>query len=306
MKTAVLTLVLARLIAAAASKCTTNFCLNGSNCGHIKCAGCQFTCSGQCTVRDGKSCKAWCSPNHCSEPACALCIHCRPGLGKKCPLGTFKDVTSTMFSKDPTYWNQPNHSGMPYFHENPPVFVDLNGDNVPDYFNTLHGHKIPNDIEYLDNRMELALTMKSQSNDGMQYLDSISERIIFNDDPADYASSTNFIDAHGQNIVDLDGDGVLDIYIASGGYRGLPAENPSEFDNMLLFGEVSVDAKTGEEITIFRGGRTQARESGINARLGRGRFNYILGKKGQQSSDWIATWKFWAIFSLSELCSFYL
>ena len=243
--------------------CLTSYCLNGSNCGTLKCAGCEFTCSNQCNLKP-KGCAPWCKPEDCGKgQGCDSCLSCKPRKKKTCSLGTFTDVTEQMFSKNETYWYQAVHSGMPYKDESSPLLVDLDGDNVLDYFDSLHGHRIDSEELYLNNRMELALTKKSNSasNDKTQYLDPIGDRRMFEDDPDDYDSNIHFIDPHGQNIVDLDGDGILDLYIASGGFSGLPAENAAVFDNFLLFGE-----KTANGDTIFRGGRTQAQRSGVHAR----------------------------------------
>ena len=127
---------------------------------------------------------------------------------------------------------------MPYMHESAPLFVDLDGDNVLDYFNSLHGHRIVDEAGRLDNRMELALTVDANDGSGGQYLDPVPGRIIIEDDPEEFtADDAFFIDPHGQNIVDLDGDGILDLYITSGGFSGLQPSKPAMFDNFLLFGE---------------------------------------------------------------------
>jgi hypothetical protein len=138
----------------------------------------------------------------------------------------------------------------------------------------MHGHKIVDPSGSLNNRMELALTKPSPNETGKQILESIAERIVFEDDPQDFFSEEiSFIDAHGQNMLDLDGDGIIDLYIAQGGRYGLPTDNPAMFDNFLLFGE-----KNENDEILFRGGRTQALKSGVNMRHGRGRISYMLGK----------------------------
>jgi hypothetical protein len=159
-------------------------------------------------------------------------------------------------------------------HQNTPVFIDLDGDGVLDYFNSMHGHRIVDESGSLNNRMELALIKPSPSDDNKQILESIAERIIFEDDPDDFFDENIFfIDAHGQNIIDLDGDGILDLYISQGGRFGTPVDNPAIFDNFLLFGE-----KNSNGDTLFRGGRSQALKSGVNMRHARGRITYMLGK----------------------------
>lgn len=88
-------------------------------------------------------------------------------------------------------------------HESSPLFVDLDGDNVLDYFNSLHGHRIVNETGSLNNRMELAFTRNDDGSSG-QYLDPFPGLIIIEDDPTEFtAEDIFFIDPHGQNIVDL-------------------------------------------------------------------------------------------------------
>ena len=154
--------------------------------------------------------------------------------------------------------------------------IDLNGDGVLDYFDSMHGHRIVDEGGRLDNRMEIAIAEIDSSDEGnIEYsLNPFPGRIIIEDDPEDFTSTDIFfIDPHGQNIVDLDGDGILDLYITSGGYSGLPPETPAAFDNFLLFGE-----KNDAGDTIFRGGRTLASQAGVNMRDGRGRVNHMLGE----------------------------
>ena len=272
----------------AEAKCDEEFCLDGSNCIDDRCAGCvEFTCSDhQCNFNNVVSCGIQCQKSDCdSNSNCSGCQFCsnqsRANEKAKCPLGTFTDVTDSMFSQDPSYWYQPTHSGMPYVHGSSPLFIDLNGDGYLDYFNSLHGHKIENEDGTLDGRMELALTALSPEGDGELVLESIAERIIFEDNPEDFTNlDMNWIDAHGQNILDLDGDGILDLYIAQGSNQGLPLDNPAALDNFLFFGELDDNGEVW-----FRGGRTQAAASGVQMRSGRGRFNYMLGKWYDRCSD---------------------
>jgi len=262
------------------STCDIGFCIDGTNCHDIRCSGCDFTCGGQCLINNKRTCRTWCKTDSCGEKTCAGCIFCN-GNESKCPLATFQDVSISMFSQDPSYWYVPVHSGYPYLHHNTPTFVDIDDDGILDYFNSMHGHRIVNETGSLNNRMELALTKSSPNEDGKQVLESIAERIVFEDDPQDFISVDGlFIDAHGQNIVDLDGDGILDLYISQGGRYGLPTDNPAMFDNLLLFGE-----KNANGDVVFRGGRTQALKSGVNMRHGRGRISYILDVNGDGLLD---------------------
>jgi hypothetical protein len=115
----------------------------------------------------------------------------------------FKDYTQPTYSKAADF-NRWFHSGMPYKYYGPPVFVDLNGDNVLDYFNPMHGHPL-NKEEGYDNRMELALgkhSISSTSSDTKMFkLQPLLNKVIFTD------NEIQSLDTHGVNIVDLDGDG---------------------------------------------------------------------------------------------------
>lgn len=260
-------------ILASCSVADLDFCRNGKNCASSRCRGCGYSCSGQCSFTEDK-CQPWCEVSQCDLPGCSQCKHCHETETRTCPLGKFQDSTQAMFSGDPTYWYSPVHSGFAYKQESSPLYVDIDNDGWLDYFNSLHGHKIVNENSDLNGRMELALTKPSPTQDGKQTLASIADRIIFEDDPKDFDNANmNWIDTHGSNIIDLDGDGILDLYISQGGYHGLPIDNPAMFDSFLLFGEKNEDGDV-----VFRGGRSQAAKSGVNMRSGRGRTNYMLGK----------------------------
>merc|ERR1712032_1520802 len=78
-----------------------------------------------------------------------------------------------------------------------------------DFFNSMHAHLID---EHGYDRMELGESVDSHSN--IQRYKAISNRIIIND------KELKGLDPHGQNVLDLDNDGILDIMIASGGAKG--------------------------------------------------------------------------------------
>lgn len=151
--------------------------------------------------------------------------------------------------------------------------VDIDGDSVLDFFHAMHGKA--SSIES-NRRIALGSTVMNTTDPQQSvHFKDISSRIIV-EDSDDYGDA---LDKHGEIVADLDNDGYLDIFIVSGGMKG--GGNVDEIitrDNFLLFGEKDVDEDSGEEVTIFRGGRMQAEQAGIEGRWGRGRFSYLLGK----------------------------
>jgi len=261
----------------------SEFCSNASNCNNERCAGSTFTCTGQCDYTSPSfTCNVKCKEDQCGKYECSSCQFCNKKAAI-CPLATFNDITHSMFSQDPSFWYQPGHSGMPYGHETSPLFVDLNGDGYLDYFNGMHIHFMVNEDDTLDGRMEMALTLPTDN--GTLTFESIGYRIICEDDMAEFPSSPNpIIDLHGQNILDLDGDGIVDLYVAQGGSRGMPTQNPPNHDSLLFFGELDTNGHV-----IFRGGRSQAAKSGIHMRNGRGRFTYMFDVNGDGMIDIFAS-----------------
>ncbi|GFH53370.1 hypothetical protein CTEN210_09846 [Chaetoceros tenuissimus] len=263
--------------------CDEIFCSNGENCGNSKCAGCDYNCSGQCPATQ-TTCAVNCDESKCSERICSSCQFC--SFTKICPKGTFDDVTDSMFSSNPD-WYSFGHSGMPYPHQSAPLFVDLNGDGILDYFNSMHGHKFDREKDkdgiIKSDRMELAISVSSESASSTQILQSVAERIIFEgDDTEEFLNKFGIpgVDTHGQNILDLDGDGILDLYIAQGGNQGKGTYKPPMRYNMLLFGELDENGNT-----IFRGGRAVAEQAGVHMENGRGRINYMLDVNGDGLID---------------------
>lgn len=248
----------------------SNICFNGDNCAKSECKGCFFACPPQkCRVRID-SCKNWCGTmSHCQLAGCQDCLFCK-NLLLKCPIVTFKDETNEVFRYDSEFWGKWKHSNKPYFHSGPPVFVDMNDDNLLDFFNPMHGHPSPNQFE---NRMEIGIA--AGANSEAYHLQNHSERIICTDKPD---CNLEGIDAHGSVVVDLDGDGNLDVLISNGGGFGSAVMNPDnpKFDNWLFWGESRRNETTGEIITVFLGGRDVARKAGVNMPLGRSRFNYLF------------------------------
>lgn len=270
------------------SRCSYDTCSNAFICDEDKCSGCEFSCNSKLCV----------PPLH-GESEHNFDVLPDAYDMRLCPLATFFDITDFMFPRTDKYWYQWKHSGMPYQHQISPLFTDLNGDGVLDYFNSMHGHKMD---EHGYNRMELAesvpynvtftnnifpltilqeLFTENASKQDIWRFHQKSYRIIIDD------KVISPMDTHGQNIIDLDNDGIIDMMISSGGGRGtsLSEEFVLSRDNFLLWGELGIDEMTGEKTTIFRGGRDAARNAGIHMRHGRGRINYMFDANGDGLID---------------------
>eukprot|EP00979_Chaetoceros_neogracilis_P016000 scaffold6850_cov144-Chaetoceros_neogracile.AAC.1 len=108
--------------------------------------------------------------------------------------------------------------------------------------------------------MELGLIQTTSNLQQPLVLNKISDRIILQDP----IETHRFMDTHGGNVLDLDNDGILDIFIPSGGDGGRSkVSSPPSRDNFLLFGEETSDSNSSTTTTLFRGGRIQAAESGV-------------------------------------------
>lgn len=120
-----------------------------------------------------------------------------------------------MFSEggDASFWYSWKHSGKPYTHFTSPLVVDINDDGLLDYFSSMHGGS-----QHEVNRMELALGRKTEDSKQTLYMSSLRDRIILDD--LNEGNEYRFLDAHSDVMVDLDNDGILDIFTASGGGAG--------------------------------------------------------------------------------------
>jgi len=274
-------------------------CRDGDNCGSPLCSSCEIYCGGTCNYEDESNCISSCDQTRCDTKPCKRCIFCA-NSGETCQLSTFVDVTSVFFPKQDPYWYEWGHSGKPYNHEGTPIFVDLNNDGRLDYFNSMHSHKYNTNI--FSGRMELGESVPNnftedgirpiENESNLQRLRSVSERIIIRDNP----NVLSWMDPHGESIIDLDGDGILDILISTGGGQGTVKKNKTSTsaelissdhstDNFLLWGKKRIDKLTGESVTYFIGGRKAAREAGVHMSKGRGRINYLLDVNGDGLLD---------------------
>ena len=249
---------IARNIDAEKSECPDE-CQNGINCNAYICANCQFTCGEICQYNKPEIRKTSCGQK-CEGT---------------CPLTTFRDVT---VHKLPKSWFKWLHSGKPYTNENAPLFVDLNGDGILDVFNSMHGHT-PDKNGY--DRMELGESVVQDLKIKMRFK-SVSSRIYI----TDQKSIWKMMDPHGQNIIDLDGDGHNDMMISSGGNMGKAFPQKGLIVsgyNFLLWGKLSF--QESKVVSVFQGGRNSARLANVHMPYGRGRVNYMMDVNGDGLID---------------------
>jgi len=176
-------------------------------------------------------------------------------------VARFLDVTSQAFSYDHN-WNMPGGLGFPLNWENTAQFPDWNEDGVLDIFDNCHFKQHP---EY-----EWNLGVASGSHDDYDnwVFQNVSSETIIYTDPGHYK-----IDGHGSTFLDIDGDGITDLYVTQGG--GSDSEWSTDSiksgyrDAMLFWGEIDADGNKK-----LRGGKEVAREAGLECNNCRGRIAY--------------------------------
>jgi hypothetical protein len=173
----------------------------------------------------------------------------------------FTDVAAHIF---PQEWYTWNHVGLPRRYAGTPVFADLNKDGLPDFFYHNHYQMLPES----DWDVGISLT---NSDDETKY-SSVGQKLIVSTETAGTNYTMLPIDSHGTAILDIDRDGLLDVYVATGGGMGMesgPAKNA-----IVLWGEPSKTPGTGLE-QIFRGGRETTEMYDLQNADSRGRFTYF-------------------------------
>jgi len=185
----------------------------------------------------------------------------------------FVDVTGYAL---PAAWYAWNHSGFPRSHQGTPTFVDFDANGVLDYF--YHNHYQGDPAKDWD----MGLSSGKCDFSGKEpYYESIGADHLLLTEPADskWKKPETSMDTHGTAILDIDRDGVLDIYIASGGGEGLVGGSAK--NAVLLWGHM----KEGSRVPNFQGGRDAAEYANLENPDSRGRMNYFADVDGDGLLD---------------------
>merc|ERR1719401_1044742 len=134
----------------------------------------------------------------------------------------FEDVTPWAF---PQEWNDWNHSGFPRSHQGTPTFFDLNNDGVLDYL--YHNHYEGDPATAWD--MGVSYGYNSFKEGTPSFWRSVGNQLLKCTEPEGSKwKAEKAMDTHGTAVLDIDRDGLLDIYMAVGGGDGIvggPAKN---------------------------------------------------------------------------------
>jgi hypothetical protein len=173
----------------------------------------------------------------------------------------FTDVSMDAF---PAEWYTWNHVGFPRRYAGTPVFADFNGDEVPDFFYHNHYRGSPEndwDLGISFGNNTVASGKPFWANRGRDVLHSTEQN----------GTKMTFIpaDTHGTAILDLDRDGIIDMYIATGGGMGM-ASGPQK-NAMVFWGE---RANNTDNFRLS-GGREAAADCDLHNDDSRGRFTYF-------------------------------
>lgn len=181
--------------------------------------------------------------------------------------GAFIDVSSRVF---PAAWYTWNHVGYPRRYACTPVFQDINGDGLADFFYHNHYQASP------EKEWDLGISRGGNSwlldeavNDSL-FEAATSSYIVSTEQPG--TPWTRFpADMHNSVILDIDRDGLLDMYITTGGGMGVghgPTKNP-----LLLWGEAGEPGAQAKQ--RFKGGRNVVEAANLQNLDSRGRFTYF-------------------------------
>ena len=201
----------------------------------------------------------------------------------------FADVSQEAWGPNP-HFLKPDHVGQGANHQATPYFPDLDGDGILDFF--YHNHFRSN----LHHEWDVGLGCTTEG--GTPCFESIraDQILTVTEDPAIYAdvpvncedpqSPHCFVkdgpfpvDAHGVAFVDIDKDGLLDMYISTGADHG--TQSGPVYDSFLAWGDqpVAVDQKSAgklKQVAHFRGGRDAARKANMHNPGASGRLAYFV------------------------------
>eukprot|EP00927_Polykrikos_kofoidii_P017525 TRINITY_DN17_c0_g1_i3.p1 TRINITY_DN17_c0_g1~~TRINITY_DN17_c0_g1_i3.p1 ORF type:complete len:687 (+),score=92.26 TRINITY_DN17_c0_g1_i3:47-2062(+) len=172
----------------------------------------------------------------------------------------FVDVAATVF---PSKWYAWNHVGYPRRYAGTPVFADFNNDGVLDFFYHNHYQMLP------EEDWDVGLGFAHSSHELWQ---SVGKRLIVSTEEPGTSYTKLAMDTHGTAILDIDGDGILDMYISTGG--GMGTETGPKKHAVVMWGEPT-DASFRGVHQVFKGGRKTAEDSGLHNPDSRGRFTYF-------------------------------
>eukprot|EP00927_Polykrikos_kofoidii_P004586 TRINITY_DN1180_c0_g2_i2.p1 TRINITY_DN1180_c0_g2~~TRINITY_DN1180_c0_g2_i2.p1 ORF type:complete len:694 (+),score=80.45 TRINITY_DN1180_c0_g2_i2:76-2157(+) len=181
------------------------------------------------------------------------------------PRGAFVDVSGHAF---PPEWYAWNHVGFPRRYACTPTFPDLDGDGVLDFF--YHNHF----QQYPESDWDLGISKGTNTvESGEPFFTNATSAYIMSTEIPDTPWTRVPADMHNVAFLDIDRDGLLDMYISTGGGMGMdhgPAKNP-----LLLWGEQSTEPGESLPRQRFRGGRNMVEASNLTNVDSRGRFTYF-------------------------------